>query len=130
MNDSFSYQSKVNTNFLFSSSKLSELVSHEDKHLKSVFSCDSLSLISIEKTQKDIENQLNSFYLKNLNYLKKESIPSLPLVKLRSLITNDNTKSIPNRSIIKDLNSLSNSFKEKNLHQSIDSLFSKDSLVQ
>jgi hypothetical protein len=98
-----------------------EFISNEEAHLKSVFSCDSLSLISIEKTQKDFEAQLNSFYLGNLNYVKKEPIPSLPLVKLRSLT---------NRSIIKDLNTLSNSFKEKNLNQSIDSLFSKDSLVQ
>lgn len=124
-------------NFCFSSSKVSQrLFIPNEQHLaresqlKSVISCDSLSLISTEKPTKTLDTEHNhSFYLGNM---KSDVLPSLPLVKLRSGIDEENKAKnfSTRRSIIKDLHTLSNSFKEKNMHQSIDSIFSKDSLIQ
>lgn len=107
-----------------------------ETNLKSRFSCDSLSLMSCETTRKDIEDTISSFYLKKSNYTKKnDKISSLPSLKLYPK-TNENrhVNTLPQistrRSIVKDLTSVSNSFNEKKLHQSIDSLFSKDSLIE
>lgn len=127
---------------IFSSSNLTELISikeikNEERQVKSGFSCDSLSLISCETTRKDIEDEISSFYLQNYSNLKQNPIiNSLPSIKLRPILVNENKQinTLPHlsthRSIIKDINYLSNSFKQNRIHQSIDSLFSKDSLVE
>jgi hypothetical protein len=129
---------------LFSSNPLSDLISIKDlsdasqvEHLpKSSFSCDSLSLISAETTINERDDTVSSFYLRHLQCFveherRNEKIRSLPSVKLRSTKTEDNpTNSLPTlatrRSIIRDLTCVSHS----KIHQSIDSLFSKDSLIE
>ena len=129
---------------LFSSTPLSDLISIKDlsdasqvEHLpKSSFSCDSLSLISAETTVNERDDTVSSFYLRHLQCFveherRNEKIRSLPSVKLRSTKTEDNpTNSLPTlatrRSIIRDLTCVSHS----KIHQSIDSLFSKDSLIE
>jgi len=112
-------------------------LSNEETLGKTGFSCDSLSLISCETTRKDIEDPISSFYLGNSYYLKENPIiHSFPSIKFRPTITNENKKinTLPQlstrRSIIRDLTSVSNTLKEKKIHQSIDSLFSKDSLIE
>ncbi len=100
------------------------------------FSCDSLSLISIETTRNENSDTITSFYLRNSHCLKENSkIHSLPSIKLHSIkYENKQMNTLPQfstrRSIIKDLTSVSTSFNDKKVHQSIDSLFSKDSLVE
>jgi hypothetical protein len=127
---------KKKTELIFSSSKMFEFISNEEAHLKSVFSCDSLSLISIETTRNENSDTITSFYLRNSHCLKENSkIHSLPSIKLHSIkYENKQMNTLPQfstrRSIIKDLTSVSSSFNDKKIHQSIDSLFSKDSLVQ
>ncbi|CAF2997297.1 unnamed protein product [Rotaria socialis] len=123
------------------SSSLAELVSVKElskmeTNRKSGFSCDSLSLMSGETTRNDIEDTISSFYLKNSNYLKEnKKMSSLPSIKLCPIINeNRQINTLPQlstrRSIIRDLTSVSNSFNDKKIHQSIDSLFSKDSLIE
>jgi hypothetical protein len=47
----------------------------EEKHLKSIFSCDSLSLISSQATPKDLPNdQISSFYLGDYHCMKNASM--------------------------------------------------------
>jgi len=121
---------------IFSSSKLAELISikelsNEERDLKSGFSCDSLSLISYKTIRKDIEEPINSFYLGKSFYLKeKEIINSLPTIKLRSNQINTLPQLSKRRSIIRDLTILSNSLKQNKMNQSVDSIFSKDSLIE
>lgn len=93
--------------------------------------------MSCETTKHENLNKIDSFYLKSSLKRKDNStkINSLPSIKLNQMI-NENRKlnTLPQlstkRSIIRDLTSASNSFNEKKLHQSIDSLFSKDSLIE
>ncbi|CAF2100658.1 unnamed protein product [Rotaria magnacalcarata] len=123
------------------SSSLAELVSVKEFSKMEIngtsgFSCDSLLLMSGETTRNDIEDTISSFYLKNSNYLKENrKISSLPSIKLCPLINeNRQINTLPQlatrRSIVRDLTSVSNSFNDKKIHQSIDSLFSKDSLIE
>ncbi|CAF1165798.1 unnamed protein product [Adineta steineri] len=108
---------------------------------KEGFSCDSLSLISIESTQYDNSSRkISSFYLRNnSNCLKENSrIHSLPSIKLNPIVLNQDKQinTLPlqlstRRSIIKDLTSVANSYNDQiKIHQSVDSLFSKDSLIE
>lgn len=108
----------------------------ENEIISSTISQDSLSL----KTKNELTNKDEkcSFYLNNSEKKNKHLLKYLPPIQLKSMkttttTTNETNGSFQNsrhRSIIKDLNSLSNSFKHKTVHHSIDSLFSKDSLVQ
>jgi hypothetical protein len=127
----------------FSSTPIAELISMK-KDLSAVetipkggFSCDSLSLISLGTTQNDNDDPISSFYLRNCQCIKEtEKLHSLPSIKLRPIVQQEKQmNTLPaqlstRRSIIRDLTSVSNSFTDKKTHQSIDSLFSKDSLVE
>ena len=128
---------------MFSATPIAQLVSvRKDLSLdetipKGGFSCDSLSLLSLQTTQNDNEDPISSFYLRNCHCIKEnEKMHSLPSIKLRPSINQEKQVStLPaqlstRRSIIRDLTSVSNSFTEKKTHQSIDSLFSKDSLIE
>ncbi|UJR24671.1 hypothetical protein I4U23_006044 [Adineta vaga] len=104
---------------------------------KGGFSCDSLSLISLQTTQNDNEDPISSFYLRNCQCTKEnEKMHSLPSIKLRPIIDQEKqmntlpTQLSTRRSIIRDLTLVSNSFMDKKTHHSIDSLFSKDSLIE
>ncbi|CAF3024435.1 unnamed protein product [Rotaria sp. Silwood2] len=123
------------------SSPLAELISVKEfsnieTNRKSRFSSDSLSLMSFETTKNDVEQTINSFYLKNCYYFKEnDKINSLPSIKLCPIICeNRQINTLPQlstrRSIIRDLTSVSNSFNDNKIHQSVDSLFSKDSLIE
>ncbi|CAF1082708.1 unnamed protein product [Rotaria sordida] len=127
--------------FFLASSSLAELISIKEFSnietiRKSGFSCDSLSLMSCEATRNDIEQTINSFYLRNSHCLKEnEKINSLPSIKLCPIINEHRQiNTLPQlstrRSIIRDLTSVSNSFNDSKIHQSVDSLFSKDSLIE
>jgi hypothetical protein len=96
------------------------------------FSCDSLSLISIETTRNENSDTITSFYLRNSHCSKIHSLPSIKLhsIKYENKQINTLPQLSTRRSIIKDLTSVSTSFNDKKVHQSIDSLFSKDSLVE
>ncbi|CAF1529822.1 unnamed protein product, partial [Rotaria sp. Silwood1] len=120
---------------------LAELVSVKEfsnieTNRKSRFSCDSLSLMSCETTKNDIEQTISSFYLRNSYFLNEnDKINSLPSIKLCPIINeNRQINTLPQlstrRSIIRDLTSVSNSFNDNKIHQSVDSLFSKDSLIE
>ncbi len=82
-------------------------------------------MISYKTIRKDIEEPINSFYLK-----EKEIINSLPSIKLRSNQINTLPQLSKRRSIIRDLTTLSNSLKQNKMNQSVDSIFSKDSLIE
>jgi hypothetical protein len=64
----------------------------EEKHLKSIFSCDSLSLISSQATPKDLPNdQISSFYLGDYHCMKEKQVNSSYLsMKNASMRTNEN----------------------------------------
>ena len=108
-----------------------------ETNVKGGFSNDSLSLLSCETTRNDVEDTITSFYLRNSHFRKEnEKIRSLPSIKLHKKENEQHHQinTLPQlstrRSIIKDLTSVSTSFNDKKLHQSIDSLFSKDSLIE
>jgi hypothetical protein len=111
-------------------------LSNIETNVKGGFSSDSLSLISSQTTRNDVEDTISSFYLRNSHFLKEnEKIHSLPSIKLHQKPNqHQQINTLPQlstrRSIIKDLTSVSTSFNDKKIHQSIDSLFSKDSLCE
>jgi len=93
-------------------------------------------LISIETSRNLPDEPISSFYLRHSYCLKENNkTHSFPSMKYHlNQCQNKQMNSLPQfstrRSIIKDLTSVSTSFNDKKLHQSIDSLFSKDSLLE
>ena len=102
------------------------------------FTSDSLSLLTSEHqlTNVDPDQTIKSFYLDHFrcfidNEKNGEQSQTLPLMKQSMKFfdrkqTNSLSRLATRRSIIKDLNDVSDS----KIHQSIDSLYSKDSLFE
>jgi hypothetical protein len=117
---------------------LSELVSVKDlsnveNALSVGYTSDSLSLKSSCRVQLKNSNDLNSFYLNDVDHsISNEKLRSLQPIKLRrNSCETKQWNTLPmelsrRRSIIRHLTSLSNSFHQHSVH----SLFSKDSLQQ